>query len=124
MFLYCLVCAMCAVGLQTHVLHDVWVYASLVTIINIALFYLHKCGELAPIVRGGLTRAFLAAERLDAQCPRYGETRRTSPDSSPAPVQANGAVASSLPIRESREHETQLRLEEPMASDKQLNQQR
>jgi serine/threonine protein kinase len=121
MRLYCLVCALCALGLQTHLLQDVWVYAGLVTIINVALFYLHKCGELAPMVRGGLTRAFLAAERLHAQHPEEEEMRRVDPCLRAAPVEADSVVTSSSPIPESQERETPLLREEQGASDKQSN---
>ncbi|GLZ76977.1 hypothetical protein Afil01_17840 [Actinorhabdospora filicis] len=46
------------------VLKDVWVYAGAVTLINLVLFYVIRCGLDAPRVRTGLLRACLAAERV------------------------------------------------------------
>ncbi|WP_091028066.1 protein kinase domain-containing protein [Glycomyces harbinensis] len=47
------------------VLQDELLYASSVAFVNIGVFYIIKCGTEAPYVRVGLTRAILAAERLD-----------------------------------------------------------
>lgn len=45
-------------------LKDVYFYASAVAAINIVLFYIIKCGRNLPHVRAGLSRACLAAERI------------------------------------------------------------
>jgi serine/threonine protein kinase len=46
-------------------LQDELVYAIFVTTINIAMWYVIKCGIEAPYVRIALARSYLAAERLD-----------------------------------------------------------
>ena len=45
-------------------LQDVYFYMSAMAAVNVGLFYLVKCGRHGAEVRGGLTRAFLAAERV------------------------------------------------------------
>src|SRR4029453_9628675 len=45
-------------------LQDVYFYMSAVAAVNVGLFYLVKCGRHGAEVRGGLIRAFLAAERV------------------------------------------------------------
>lgn len=54
------------------VLKDELVYASGVALLNVGLFYIFKCSINAAQVRGGLARAFLAAERL-----RYVESPKS-----------------------------------------------
>lgn len=53
-----------AILIQAGALQDVIVYATIMSTVNIGLFYSIKTGIDAPDVRGGLTRCFLAAERL------------------------------------------------------------
>ncbi|WP_049579834.1 protein kinase domain-containing protein [Streptomyces sp. SBT349] len=54
-----------ALAISFDAVHDVGVYAAMVTAINIGLFYIVKCsGSSAAAVRTGLGRACLAAERL------------------------------------------------------------
>ena len=50
---------------------------SAVAAVNVGLFYLVKCGRHGAEVRGGLTRAFLAAERVRrvAEAPAEASTR-------------------------------------------------
>ena len=55
--------------LMFEVLHDELVYAVFVTTINIAMWYVVKCGLEGPYVRIALTRSYLAAERLDRLFP-------------------------------------------------------
>jgi hypothetical protein len=50
--------------LYFHLIHDIYVYASLYTFTNIGFFYIVKCGTRAPDVRVALTRACFCAERL------------------------------------------------------------
>jgi hypothetical protein len=53
-----------AVLIYTTVLKDELVYAAGVFVVNVGLFYIVKCSKNGAAVRGGLARAFLAAERL------------------------------------------------------------
>ncbi len=53
-----------AVLIYTRVLKDELVYAAGVFVVNVGLFYIVKCSKNGAAVRGGLARAFLAAERL------------------------------------------------------------
>jgi serine/threonine protein kinase len=64
MVLYLLVVIPCAMLIQAGALHDEWIYAAFVATINVGLFYVIKCSRRGAAVRGALTRAFLAAERL------------------------------------------------------------
>jgi serine/threonine protein kinase len=54
----------CAWLIDNGYLRDVYFYMSAVAAVNIGLFYLVKCGRHGAMVRGGLTRAFFAAERV------------------------------------------------------------
>jgi serine/threonine protein kinase len=54
-----------AIGLQLHVIHDVWVYASSLAALNVVIMYGFKSIYFAPSVRGSLTRAFIAGERWE-----------------------------------------------------------
>jgi serine/threonine protein kinase len=56
-----------AVGLQAHVVHDVWVYVLSIAALNIVILYAVKCIYFAASVRGSLARAFIAGERYDAK---------------------------------------------------------
>ncbi|WUH94295.1 hypothetical protein OG900_31965 [Streptomyces sp. NBC_00433] len=64
MLVYVVVVWVFAVLINLHVLRDVPAYASVVSAINLALFYLLKCAIDAIPVRAALTRCYLAAERL------------------------------------------------------------
>ena len=81
----------CALLIDSGRLEDVYFYMSAVAAVNIGLFYLVKCGRHGAEVRGGLTRAFLAAERV-----RWiAEARTGSIDQEqqrPDPTSSNHAV--------------------------------
>ncbi|ANP50714.1 protein kinase domain-containing protein [Streptomyces griseochromogenes] len=64
------------------VLLDVIAYACVVSGINVGLFYVVKCSAGARDVRIGLTRCYLAAERLEA-CSADGRAAPSSADSLP-----------------------------------------
>ncbi|MBL0885522.1 protein kinase domain-containing protein [Myceligenerans indicum] len=70
--------------LMTGVLHDELAYAAFASVINIAIFYVKNAGTDAPLVRVGLSRAVLAAERLD-------RTAATTP-AGDTPARGAGAV--------------------------------
>lgn len=53
-----------AILIYTGVLKDVYVYAGVVALVNLGLFYVIKTGINASDIRTGLNRCFLAAERL------------------------------------------------------------
>jgi hypothetical protein len=53
-----------ALALDSGLLKDTYVYAVLVVLVNIGLFYIIKTGTNALDVRAGLNRCFLAAARL------------------------------------------------------------
>ncbi|WP_157930810.1 protein kinase domain-containing protein [Glycomyces xiaoerkulensis] len=78
--------------LMVGVLEDELVYAFAVALVNIGVFYITKCGIEAPYVRVGLSRAILAAERIDhleaerAKAPRQ---RADDPDSGSAAPRAD-----------------------------------
>jgi hypothetical protein len=80
MLCYVLIVWMFAVFLNTYVLKDVLAYASVVSGINLALFYLLKCAIDATPVRVALTRCYLAAERLHLR----SDGATVPPDSSTA----------------------------------------
>lgn len=65
--------------LYLGILKDVYVYAAVVALINIGVFFVIKTGMNAPDIRSGLNRCFLAAERL-----RY-EADKVGPPQLPAP---------------------------------------
>ena len=73
-------------------LQDVYFYMSAVAAVNVGLFSLVKCGRHGAEVRGGLTRAFLAAERVRrvAEAPAGGIDETRPP---PAPEDANSPMA-------------------------------
>lgn len=74
-----------AVGMGTLIMlglvQDVLVYACFVTAINLSIYYFKSAGSDAPRVRTELSRAFLAAERLD-----HLEARRRSEAARPEPA--------------------------------------
>ncbi|MBE1876878.1 protein kinase domain-containing protein [Myceligenerans pegani] len=51
--------------IQLDLVQDELVYAGFVSLINVGIFYFKSAGTDAPLVRAGLIRASLAAERLD-----------------------------------------------------------
>lgn len=53
-----------AILIHVDVLKDVYVYATLVALVNVGMFYLIKTGANSLDIRTGLNRCFLAAERL------------------------------------------------------------
>jgi hypothetical protein len=55
-----------AIGLQLHILHDVWLYAAEIAGIHLIIHYVVKCTLYGPQVRGSLARAFTAGERAEA----------------------------------------------------------
>jgi serine/threonine protein kinase len=62
-----------ASGLRAHVLHDVWVYALGLVGVNLIINYGVKCTYFGPSVRGSLTRAFIAGERIAARQRKDGK---------------------------------------------------
>jgi serine/threonine protein kinase len=64
MFIYSIAVWVFAVLIYAGVLKDVYVYAAIVAIVNVGLFYVIKTGANALDIRTGLNRCFLAAERL------------------------------------------------------------
>jgi hypothetical protein len=61
-----------AVGLQLHILHDVWLYALEVAGIHLIIHYIVKCTLYGPQVRGSLARSFADGERIEAMKARHG----------------------------------------------------
>ncbi len=61
---YCIVLWLVGALLYYHIIHDTYVYATLVALLNLFLFYMIKCGLRAPEVRIALTKACFSAERL------------------------------------------------------------
>jgi hypothetical protein len=90
MFVYLLIVWPCAILIDGGVLKDVYVYAALVALVNVGLFYFFKCGIHGATVRGGLVRAFLAAERVELLA-------RAEPRGSAEPSGQAGAVATTAP---------------------------
>jgi hypothetical protein len=82
MFVYMLIVWPCAILIDRGILQDVPVYASLVALVNVGLFYFVKCGIHGATVRGGLVRAFLAAERFELVAKAEGNGSAASPASS------------------------------------------
>lgn len=66
MFAYIIFLLCIWVGLQAHFLHDEFIYMIATTIISVVTLCITKCIYLAPSVRGSLSRAFTAGERLKA----------------------------------------------------------
>lgn len=64
MFLYASAVWVFAILIHLGVLKDVYVYATMVAVVNVGLFYIIKTGANALDIRTGLNRCFLAAERL------------------------------------------------------------
>jgi serine/threonine protein kinase len=64
-----------SIGLGLHLVHDVWVYASSLSALNIVILYAVKCIYFGPSVRGTLTRAFIAGERWEVARHRGTTTR-------------------------------------------------
>ncbi|MEU8817040.1 hypothetical protein [Actinoplanes sp. NPDC048796] len=64
MLAYCLICLGFTIMIYFGVLQDVIAYATVVAVVNVGLLTFTKCGTDADTVRIGLTRAYLAAERL------------------------------------------------------------
>lgn len=65
LLVYCVAVLSIGTLIMLDVVKDELVYASFVTLINIAIYYFKSAGTDAPRVRTELSRAFLAAERLD-----------------------------------------------------------
>jgi hypothetical protein len=63
-FVYTAVCVAVCVGIYTHKLVDVWLYACIVGFVNLFLLFVKKCGLDGPRIRIALTRADVAAERV------------------------------------------------------------
>lgn len=84
--LYSLVVWVFGILIYENVLKDVFVYASVVAVVNVGLFYVIKTGMNASDIRAGLNRCFLASERL-----RY-EAESAAHRSTPAVVPASPAV--------------------------------
>jgi hypothetical protein len=59
-----------AACLQLGWAHDYWIFAIWFCLINAVQMYVIKCGYFAPVVRGALTRAFIAGERSQAAAAR------------------------------------------------------
>lgn len=74
MFFYSVSVWVFAVLIYIGVLKDVYVYAMIVVVVNIGMFYIIKTGANALDIRTGLNRCFLAAERL-----RYEKEREVPP---------------------------------------------
>jgi serine/threonine protein kinase len=65
LLVYCVAVLSIGTLIMLDVVQDELVYAGFVTLINIAIYYFKSAGADAPRVRTELSRAFLAAERLD-----------------------------------------------------------
>lgn len=65
LMLYCVPILGIGTLIMLDVLHDELVYAGFVSLINVAIYYFKSAGTDAPLVRTEMSRAFLAAERLD-----------------------------------------------------------
>ncbi|GAA1685394.1 hypothetical protein GCM10009830_36100 [Glycomyces endophyticus] len=74
-WLYALPVVIVGVFLYSDLLQDELMYAIAIGLINIGIWYFKNTGTDAPYVRAGLTRAILAAERLDVL--RAREAART-----------------------------------------------
>lgn len=64
MFFYTITVWVFAIFIYYGILKDVYVYAILVALVNVVLFYIIKTGVNALDIRTGLNKCFLAAERL------------------------------------------------------------
>jgi hypothetical protein len=64
-----------AILIYTDALKDIYVYAAVVAVVNIGLFYIIKCGINAQDIRAGLNRCFLAAERLRYEAEHHSGLR-------------------------------------------------
>lgn len=73
MFLYTIIVWLFAALIHAGVLEDDHVYATLVALVNVGLFYIIKTGANALDIRTGLNRCFLAAERI-----RYEKDKASS----------------------------------------------
>jgi hypothetical protein len=93
MFVYMLIVWPCAILIDRGVLQDVSVYAALVALVNVGLFHLVKCGIHGATVRGGLVRAFLAAERIKLVAKAEGNGSAATP----APPRQTQPIASGAP---------------------------
>lgn len=62
--LYSLAVWVFGILIYENVLKDVFVYAAVVAVVNLVLFYVIKTGMNASDIRAGLNRCFLASERL------------------------------------------------------------
>jgi hypothetical protein len=88
----------CALLIDSGRLRDVCFYMSVVAAVDIGLFYLVKRGRHGAEVRGGLTRAFFAAERVRRLAERAPNTHQDQrqPDSKdsnePVPVGVGGTA--------------------------------
>ncbi|MGH8602053.1 MAG: hypothetical protein ACREXR_04540 [Gammaproteobacteria bacterium] len=77
MFFYAIAVWAFAILIHMGALKDVYVYATLVALVNVGLFYIIKTGAKALDIRTGLNRCFLAAERLRYE-KEQGVTRAAS----------------------------------------------
>ncbi|MEV0136025.1 hypothetical protein AB0H83_47255 [Dactylosporangium sp. NPDC050688] len=84
MLVYVVIVCGFAVLINTGVLVDKPAYATVVVLLNVFLFAANKCGVNAEPVRIGLTRAYLAAERLDRIRAGVGQTGPSPARSTPA----------------------------------------
>jgi serine/threonine protein kinase len=64
MLFYAIIVWVFAILIYMGALKDVYVYATLVALVNVGLFYIIKTGANALDIRTGLNRCFLAAERI------------------------------------------------------------
>ncbi|MGH7930601.1 MAG: hypothetical protein ACREQV_22755, partial [Candidatus Binatia bacterium] len=64
MLLYAMTVWVFAIFIHVGALKDVYVYATMVALVNVGMFYVIKTGANALDIRTGLNRCFLAAERL------------------------------------------------------------
>ena len=106
MLLYAIVIGVIAFGLQMNWLHDTGAYVFGLTLISIGIHYIAKFVVAGYAVRGGLARAFAAAERMNIL---YGQGRFDSADWPPRLVN-----------RKVREYPARLRRETRLVVGKQI----
>lgn len=79
LLLYCAATLVLGTLIMFEQVQDVLVYACFVAMINLSIYYFKSAGSDAPRVRTELSRAFLAAERLDhLEARRAGRTQPRS----------------------------------------------
>ncbi|HLU27291.1 MAG TPA: protein kinase [Glycomyces sp.] len=86
LLVYCVAVLSIGTLIMADAVHDELVYAGFVSLINLSIYYFKSAGADAPRVRTELSRAFLAAERLDHL---EAERGRTVPEPRSAPVAAD-----------------------------------